>query len=138
MTVVRHNPMMRHVYQPETSARSALSTRQFGAHECTTCRERKYKDGSSDSGVSFQTATKLNPSQASIAVSAHEQEHVTNERAKADERGQEVVSQHVTLHTDICPECGKPYISGGKTQTVTRPKPAKAEAGIGELIDIMV
>ena len=30
-----------------------------------------------------------------------------------------MVSQSVTLHTDICPECGKPYISGGTTRTVT-------------------
>ena len=30
-----------------------------------------------------------------------------------------MVSQSVTLHTDICPECGKVFISGGTTRTVT-------------------
>ena len=25
----------------------------------------------------------------------------------------------MTLHTDICPECGRVYISGGTTRTVT-------------------
>ena len=30
-----------------------------------------------------------------------------------------MISQSVTLHNDICPECGKVYVSGGVTRTVT-------------------
>ena len=47
-------------------------------------------------------------------------EHVYREQAKADREGREVVSQSVTMHTGICPECGKSYVSGGTTRTVTR------------------
>ena len=45
---------------------------------------------------------------------------MVREQAKAKREGREVVSQSVTLHTDICPECGKVYISGGTTRTTTR------------------
>ena len=30
-----------------------------------------------------------------------------------------MVSQSVTYHTAICPECGRAYVSGGTTRTVT-------------------
>ncbi len=33
-----------------------------------------------------------------------------------------MVSQSVTYHTAICPECGKAYVSGGTTRTVTAAK----------------
>ena len=36
-----------------------------------------------------------------------------------------MVSQSVTLHTDICPECGDVYVSGGTTRTVTKANPAQ-------------
>ena len=88
--------------------------------ECQTCKERKYQDGSDDMGVSFQTPTNVKPEQAASAVRGHEMEHVYREQAKADREGREVVSQSVTMHTGICPECGKSYVSGGTTRTVTR------------------
>jgi uncharacterized protein with PIN domain len=55
-------------------------------------------------------------------VSAHENEHVTNEQTKADQEGREVISQTVTLQTSICPECGRVYVSGGTTRTMTAAK----------------
>lgn len=88
--------------------------------ECQTCKERKYQDGSDDPGVSYKTPTQIAPEQAASAVRSHEQEHVVRERAKAQREDREVVSQSVTLHTGICPECGKTYISGGTTQTTTK------------------
>ena len=87
--------------------------------ECQTCEERKYQDGSDDMGVSFQTPTRIAPEQAASAVRGHEQEHVVREQDKARREDRRVVSQSVTLHSDICPECGKSYISGGTTRTVT-------------------
>lgn len=92
--------------------------------ECQTCKNRKYQDGSDDPGVSFKTPSKIDPDMAASKVRSHEQEHVTREQAKADREGREVVSQTVILHTAICPECGRVYVSGGTTTTVT----AKAEA----------
>ena len=87
--------------------------------KCQTCARRKYQDGSDDPGVSFKTPTKMNPEQAATAVRGHEQEHVVRERAEATRENRKVISQSVTIHTDICPECGRVYISGGVTRTVT-------------------
>ena len=88
--------------------------------ECQTCEERKYQDGSDDMGVSFQTPPNIKPEQAASAVRGHEMEHVYREQAKANREGRKVVSQNVTMHTEICPECGKSYVSGGTTRTVTK------------------
>lgn len=88
--------------------------------ECQTCKERKYQDGSDDPGVSFKTPTNVAPEQAASAVRGHENEHVVREQAKARREDRKVVSQSVTYHTGICPECGKVYVSGGTTRTVTK------------------
>jgi len=91
--------------------------------ECKTCESRKYKDGSDDPGVSFKTAGKINPSNVASTVRGHEQEHVVRERAKAEREGKNIISQTVRIKSDICPECGKSYVSGGETVTVTKSKP---------------
>lgn len=88
--------------------------------KCQTCEERKYQDGSDDMGVSYQTPTNIKPEQAASAVRGHEMEHVYREQAKAEREDRKVVSQTVTMHTEICPECGKAYVSGGTTRTVTK------------------
>lgn len=94
--------------------------------ECQTCKNRKYQDGSDDPGVSFKTATRIAPEQAASAVRGHEQEHVVREQAKAQREDRKVVSQSVTIHTAICPECGDVYISGGTTRTTTKANPVEA------------
>lgn len=88
--------------------------------ECETCAQRKYQDGSDDPGVSFKTAGHIDPDQAAAVVRGHEQEHVVREQAKATREDRKVVSQSVALHTDICPDCGRAYVSGGTTRTVTK------------------
>jgi ribosomal protein L32 len=87
-------------------------------------------------GVSFQTPTRIAPEQVASAVRGHEMEHVVREQAKARREDRRVVSQSVTIHTDICPECGKTFVSGGTTRTVTaasreaeQPAPEKQEEG---------
>ena len=106
----------------ETSAVSESKSAQevMEEGECETCKERKYQDGSDDPGVSFKTPTHIGPNQAAAAVRGHENEHVVREQAKAQQEDRKVVSQSVTYHTDICPECGKTYVSGGTTRTVTK------------------
>lgn len=84
--------------------------------ECETCKNRKYKDGS-DEMVSFKTPTKISPESAASAVRAHEQEHVSNAYAKAAARNGKVIAASVSIHTAICPECGRTYVSGGTTHT---------------------
>jgi len=87
---------------------------------CQTCKNRKYVDGSSDPSVSFQTPQKIDPSQAASRVMGHEREHVSNEQEKAQKEDRKVVSQTVTLSTSICDECGRIYVSGGVTRTITK------------------
>ncbi len=91
--------------------------------ECKTCSERRYQDGSSDSGVSFKTPTKLTPDQASSAVISHEKEHYTREAQAAENENKDVLVNSIRLESSICPDCGRSYISGGETTTVTRTRP---------------
>lgn len=93
--------------------------------ECKTCKERKYQDGSDDPSVSFKTPTNISPENSASAVMSHEMEHVANENGKADREGMKVVSQSVTLQTCVCAECGKAYVAGGETKTVTASKTGK-------------
>ena len=93
--------------------------------KCETCEKRKYQDGSDDMGVSFQTPTRVDPDQAASAVRGHEMEHVVREQAKAQREDRKVVSQSVTIHTEICPECGDVYVSGGTTRTTTKANPVE-------------
>ena len=106
------------VDQQVEQAKSAQEVMEEG--QCQTCKERKYQDGSNDPGESFKTPTNIAPEQAASAVRGHEQEHVVREQAKAQRENREIVSQSVTYHTAICPECGKVYISGGTTRTSSR------------------
>lgn len=108
--------------EPEGQAVSEAKSAQevMAESECQTCKERKYQDGSDDPGVSFKSPTNIAPEAAASAVRGHEQEHVSREQSKAQREGREVVSQSVTIHTAICPECGKVYVSGGTTRTTTR------------------
>ena len=84
--------------------------------ECQTCKNRKYKDGS-DEMVSFKSPTHISPESAAAAVRSHEQEHVSNAYAKAATKNGKVISASVSIHTAICPECGRTYIAGGTTHT---------------------
>ncbi|MCI8512771.1 MAG: hypothetical protein HFE83_12405 [Lachnospiraceae bacterium] len=98
----------------------AKDSRSFDTYECQTCKNRKYQDGSNDPGVSYKTPTNIAPEQAASSVRAHENEHVVREQAKAQREGRRIVSQSVTYQTGICPECGKVYVAGGTTRTVTK------------------
>lgn len=110
--------------------------------KCETCENRRYQDGSNDPGVSFKTASKITGN-AEAAVRGHEYEHVNRNRAKAAREDKEIVYQTVTLSRAICPECGKSYVSGGETVTVTKSKhDSRFEVGLekfegekGDLLD---
>ena len=84
--------------------------------ECQTCRNRKYTDGS-DEMVSFKAPGHIDPNNAAAVVLGHEQEHVSNAYNKARNNNGHVERATVRLKTDICPECGRSYISGGETNT---------------------
>ena len=85
--------------------------------ECETCSERKYQDGSNEGNVSFKTASHISPSAAGSAVRAHEGEHVSNAYKKAAQNNGKVLQASVSIHTSVCPECGRSYVSGGTTKT---------------------
>lgn len=90
--------------------------RKSSPAECETCKNRKYQDGS-DEMVSFKSASHISPEASGSRVRAHEQEHVTNAYNKASMKNGKVISATVSLHTAICPECGRTYVSGGETNT---------------------
>jgi len=98
----------------ESNVKSA--GRKSSPAECETCASRKYKDGS-DENVSFKTAQHISPESAASRVRAHEQEHVNNAYTKAAKNNGKVISANVAIHTAICPECGRSYVSGGTTST---------------------
>lgn len=89
------------------------------SEECQTCKNRKYQDGS-DEMVSFKSAAHISPQAAAGRVRAHEGEHVSNAYDKATQKNGTVVYASVSIHTSVCPECGKTYVSGGTTNTAIR------------------
>ena len=90
--------------------------RKSSPAECQTCKNRKYQDGS-DEMVSFKSASHISPTTSGSRVRAHEQEHVSNAYNKAEQNNGKVISATVSIHTAICPECGRTYVSGGETNT---------------------
>ncbi len=93
--------------------------RKSSPAECQTCKNRKYQDGS-DEMVSFKSAAHISPQASASRVRAHEQEHVSNAYKKAYMNNGKVVSATVSIHTAVCPECGRTYVSGGETNTQIR------------------
>lgn len=94
--------------------------RKSSPAECETCKNRKYQDGSNEGDVSFKAAAHIDPKAAAARVRSHEQEHVSNAYQKAAKNNGKVVACNVSIHTAICPECGRTYVSGGTTATQIR------------------
>ena len=90
--------------------------RKSSPAECETCKNRKYQDGSNEM-VSFKSAAHISPQASASKVRAHEQEHVSNAYKKAAQKNGKVVAANVSIHTSVCPECGRSYVSGGTTNT---------------------
>lgn len=101
---------------PDMQDTEKKAGRKSSPEECETCKNRKYRDGSNEM-VSFKSATHLSPGAAASAVRAHEQEHVSNAYKKAATDNGKVINASVSIHTAICPECGRSYVSGGTTNT---------------------
>jgi len=91
--------------------------RQSSPEDCETCKRRKYQDGSDEMNVSFKNASHVSPEAAGAAVRAHENQHVNNAYDEAEQKDGKVLSASVSIHTAICPECGRSYVSGGTTET---------------------
>lgn len=112
--------------------------------ECQTCKNRKYRDGSDDPGVSFKSPEKIAPANAEAVVRGHEYEHVNRNQAKAAREDKEIVYQSVVIKHGICPECGDTYVTGGQTTTVTRAaKDDRYSVGMkdsesGKLLNVLV
>ena len=119
-----------------------------GVEECQTCKNRKYQDGSNEN-VSFKAAAHVSPQAAGSAVRSHEGEHVSNAYTKAAKEGGKVIRASVSIHTSVCPECGRTYVSGGTTNTAIRYgnednpyvknlKAQQAESLKGQYVDYLV
>ena len=119
------------------TALSERALKKLGLKECEACEHRKYQDGSDDPGVSYKSAARISPEEAAVKVRAHEYEHVVRNQAKAEREDKEVLFQTVRIFTNICPECGRVYVSGGETRTVTKGK-ADQEFKPGSVVDFKV
>lgn len=104
---------------PDKAKTEAGVSGSVSTEECQTCKERKYKDGS-DENVSFKAAAHISPEEAGVRVKAHEAEHVSNAYTKAAQNNGKVVNASVSIHTAVCPECGRTYVSGGVTNTMIK------------------
>ena len=104
------------VLNPGASNHKAVGRKSSPA-ECETCANRKYQDGSHENDVSFKTPSHISPSIAATVVLGHEHEHVANAYEKERNGEGEVKRVSVTLHNDICPECGRVFVAGGVTHT---------------------
>lgn len=104
------------IEDPIKKATDAKKDKTDPGYECETCKKRKYVDGS-DEMVSFKSPQAVSPNAAGARVRAHEQEHVSNAYKDAAENNGKVVSCSVAIHTSVCPECGRSYVSGGTTST---------------------
>lgn len=116
MTIDRVNNSSLYPNEYEKELAHLPSGRKSSPEECQTCKNRKYQDGS-DEMVSFKSAAHISPEASASRVRAHEQEHVANAYNKAAEDNDKVISATVSLHTAICPECGRTYVAGGVTNT---------------------
>lgn len=108
-----------HIIRNPGESTEKQAGRKSSPAECETCKNRKYQDGS-DEMVSFKSAAHISPDAAASRVRSHEQEHVSNAYKKAAQNNGEVVSCNVAIHTAVCPECGRTYVSGGTTSTQIR------------------
>lgn len=115
MSAGRANAGQKTVVNPGEST-TVSPGRKSSPAQCQTCKNRKYQDGS-DEMVSFKSAQHVSPESAASAVRAHEQEHVSNAYKKAATKNGKVLSASVSIHTAVCPECGRSYVSGGTTHT---------------------
>lgn len=104
---------------PVAEEKSKKVGRASSPEECETCKNRKYQDGSNEN-VSFKSASHISPNAAGAAVRAHEGEHVANAYTKAAEKNGKVINASVSIHTSVCPECGRTYVSGGTTNTTIK------------------
>ncbi len=95
-----------------------MKSSQVQKGECQTCKNRRYVDGSDESNVSFKTPGYISPQSSASVVSAHERQHVGNAVNEGNKKGNKLLSVSVSLETSTCPECGKTYVSGGKTRTI--------------------
>lgn len=100
----------------ENSISGIQNRKKASGEECQTCKNRSYQDGS-DEMVSFKTAQHISPESAAVRVRAHEQEHVSNAYTDAAQNNGKVLRASVSIHTSVCPECGRSYVSGGTTST---------------------
>ena len=116
------------------SAATTPDKPELHPQECKTCAARRYVDQSGDSSVSFQTPTKLSPGEAALAVASHEYEHVVHNREKARREGM-VAHSTVSISYGVCPECGRIYVAGGKTETHFTPKQELPDLNLGNNIN---
>ncbi len=95
---------------------------------------RTYRDGSSDSGISFQAETPLTPAQAPFAVRQHELSHIRRETSEAILNGQRIIAS-AAVHSRVDPRTGERTVDGGRARIVIMPNIEPPDPP-GEKIDV--
>lgn len=106
--------------EEKLSASQIKAMKHSGQMKCETCSERKYQDGSNETDVSFKAPGHISPSASAATVMSHEREHVSNAFQSAGKNNGQVMAATVSLKHEICPECGRSYVSGGQTNTMIK------------------
>lgn len=79
-------------------------------YTCDTCGRRRYI-------CSSGTTENISPETSFIQVALHEKRHLEEARSEARQKGMRVIYQNIQIHISVCPECGRPYASGGTATT---------------------
>ncbi len=115
----------------ETPAEEALDSDGNSVFQRETT---SYQDGSSDSGISFQSPTPFTQAQAPFAVRQHELSHVRRETSDAILEGRRVMTS-VQIHSHIDPQTGERHVGGGRARVIVFPN-IKTNLQNGEKLNI--
>jgi hypothetical protein len=139
--LIQTDPVVQGTIREHTAA-GVREKNTVGIKDCETCKNRTYQDQSSDGGVSMQSPTHIPPEMSGSAVMSHEREHASRDAAQAKIEGREVISSSIRLFTSTCAECGKIYVSGGESRTVTGKRDDEPQYGAlhqpGQIMDLLM
>lgn len=91
--------------------------------ECMECKERLYICSNGETSLGKKKVMSVD--EAKIEVPAHEREHARIARDRLKKQGKEIVSINTSVKQEVCPRCGRVYISGGKTVVKTKDESIK-------------
>jgi hypothetical protein len=126
-------PLPSQLHLPDRGRRVDVR-RRFAERLCNLCRQRQYEDVSPQHAVTFETPTKIPSIFSALWVATHELQHVLSAKRRALQQEERVITT-VMLQYNVCPDCGRVHVSGGRT-TVTHlhQPPAQQEGAVVDFL----